>query len=441
MSSIIGVVTAAVALVTAILAVIKYFDVRSKRQQREAIGAAFKGVVATLAGTDRVERLGSAILLRRFFSPNSEYSKPDMPYADEAIDVIAGTLRGEPTGDVQKVLADGLAYVGRRGLRHKDFQRVNLEGGYVSLSGPAGHAVASAANPRQAGKRHTGRRAGGSATARGERSPRPRLDLSHADFFEANLSGASFTEDVCVQTVFYGSRAVGTVFRDADLTGANFRDADLRGARFDGATLLDVEFEGARLAGARFPDAKQIPEQVVGHLDDRGVYEPAGAPLTHRSVFVSAPSVRAPAGLDVVGLACTILRNQGIEPVRVQPAAYRPDRHLSDVKTAMAACVGLITVGLPQLEVTSGTWRRGTDHELRLADQVLHTPWNDIEAGIAVGLDIPILSIGSGCGKYGVFGLSSQGVGFEQAERGDALTEGELTELITSWVRRALPPT
>jgi hypothetical protein len=128
--------TARVALLTGALAVLKYFEVRFKRQQPEATGTAFKSTVATLAGADRVERMGSAILLRRFFSPSSEYSKPVMPYADAAIDVIAATLRGEPAGDVQKVLADGLAKVGGRGLQHRDFQRVNLRRGYVSLAGP-----------------------------------------------------------------------------------------------------------------------------------------------------------------------------------------------------------------------------------------------------------------------------------------------------------------
>jgi Pentapeptide repeats (9 copies) len=437
MATVIGVATAIVALITAILGVFKYFDVRSKRQQREAVGAAFKGIVATLAGTDRVERLGSAILLRRFFSPSSEYSKPDMPYADEAVDVIAATLRGEPTGDVQKVLADGLAYVGDRGLRHKDFQHVNLSGGYLSLSGPAGHAVARASDRRPADERRAGGRRTRASAA--DRAKSPRLDVGHADFFEADISGASFAEDDCVDTVFYRASAVGAVFRDTDLTDANFRDADLRRAKFDGATLLGAEFEGAKLAGARFTNAKDIPDSIVEYLDNQGVYEATEqAPVRHR-VFVSAPSVSAQTDRDVVGLACAFLWDAGVEPVRVQPETYNPDRHLFDVKEAMAGCVGLVTVGLPQLAVTSGTWRHGTDDQLDLANEVLHTPWNDIETGIAAGLGIPILSIRAGCGKYGVFGLGSQAVGFEQVDPVDSRTDDNLANVIRSWTQRALP--
>jgi uncharacterized protein YjbI with pentapeptide repeats len=424
------VATAVVALISAVLGIFKYFDVRSKRQQREAIGAAFKGVVATLSGSDRVERLGSAILLRRFFNPNSEYSKPDMPYADEAIDVIAATLRGEPTGDVQKVLADGLAYVGGRGLRHKDFQRVNLRGGYVSLSGPAGHALAPEADDG-ADRRLT-------AAAAKDGEPRARLDVSNADFFEADVSGASFAEDVCHDTVFYRATAVGTVFRGAKLRGANFAAADVRRARFDGADLDGADFGGAKLAGARFAEAENVPRDIAEHLDERGVYQPSEEEALWKRVFVSAPSVPIPAQRNVVGLVCKILQAEEIEPVRVRPEAYRPDRHLSDVKEAMADCAGLVTIGLPQLTVTSATWRRGTADEVSLADDLLHSPWNDIETGIAVGLGLPILSVRAGCGAYGVFGLDSLAEGFEQVDSADAEADGALAEAVRSWVHRAL---
>lgn len=437
MASVVGVVSVLVALITGVLGILKYFDLRSKRQQREGIGAAFKGIVTTLSGADRVERLGSAILLRRFFNPDSEYSKPDMPYADEAIDVIAATLRGEPTGDVQKVLGDGLAYVGERGLKHKDFQRVNLKGGYISLSGPAGHAVRPAHEKHVDRRRFRGRRTT-TSTADGEEEIRPRLDVSHADFFEADISEASFTEDICLSTIFYNASAIGTVFRDADLTGADFRDADLRRARFDNAELLDAKFDGAKLDGARFVNAKNVPEHVAQHIDDRGVHKVFEQERVRR-VFVSAPSVSMTSDRDVLRLAYTILRDEGFEPVSVQPEAYHADRHLSDVKEAMADCIGLVTVGLPQLTVVSGTWRRGTDDEVDLTDEILQTPWNDIETGIAVGLGLPVLSIRAGCGKFGVFGLDSQAAGFEQVDLVDSGTGEGLSDVIRSWVGRALP--
>jgi uncharacterized protein YjbI with pentapeptide repeats len=451
MSAVVAVVTAVVALVGAILGLFKYFDLRSKRQAKEAIGSAFKGIVATLAGTDRVERLGSAILLRRFFMADSEYSKPDMPYADEAVDVIAATLRGEPVGDVQKVLADSLAYVGKRGLSHRDFQHVNLQHGYISLTGPAGHVVRSA---EKRPRRLVRRRAGAAPPADGENDPEVeqelRLDLSDADFYEANVAGASFRKDICKGTIFYQATAVeavfagadltGADFRQADLTGADFRKADLRRAKFAGATLKGADFSEAKLAGARFKGAHQVPEEITHCLDEGGTYgtkdaEP-GRPVT---VFVSAPSIVRPSDGGIVEAACACLREHGYEPVRVSPDAYRDDRHLFDVRETMAGCAGVVVLGLPQLELQLGKWRPATADERTLADAVLPTPWNDIETGIGVGLGIPVLSIRAGCGPYGVFALSSQASGFEQAELSEPWSAASVAEVVQSWAQRAFP--
>ncbi len=438
MSAVVAVVTAVVALVGAVLGLFKYFDLRSKRQAKEAIGAAFKGIVATLAGTDRVERLGSAILLRRFFMADSEYSKPDMPYADEAVDVIAATLRGEPVGDVQKVLADSLAYVGKRGLSHRDFQHANLENGYISLTGPAGHAVRSATKrPRTLVGRRGGRPAG---VEDPEQQEETRLDLSDADFYQANVTGASFRRDICKRTVFFGTTAVEAVFVGANLTGANFREADLRRARFEGATLDGADFSDAKLAGARFKGALQVPAEIMPHLGQDDRYE-AKDEEHERSVtvFVSSPSVVRPADLGIVEAVCVCLVQQEYEPVRVSPDAYHHDRHLFDVRQMMAGCAGVIVIGLPQLELEVGRWRPATAEERVLADTILPTPWNDIETGIGVGLGLPVLSIRAGCGPYGVFALSSQASGFDQAELSAPWSAADVAEVVRAWTQRALP--
>ena len=445
MNTLIGAATALVGLAAAILGIFKYFDVRSKREQREAIGAAFKAIITTLAGKDRVERLGSAILLRRFFSTDSEYAKPDMPYGDEAIDVIAATLRGEPTGDVQKVLADGLAYVAKRDLRHKDFQHVNLRGAYLSLEGPAGH-VENQSSSRNStyGLRGIATRATKQGRSRDHQEDRPRLDLSNADFFRADVSEASFANDICVGTVFYGSIAAGSIFREADLTEANFVDADLRKAKFNGALLAGAKFDGADLTGANFTGARQLPPEIAERLD-KGIYRAAtretsdanGVPH-HAKVFLSVASVSSPTHEALVELIGTSLQDEGFEIVRVSRDAHHPGRHLTEVKEAMAGCAGVVVIGLPQLLLSSGTWREGTDDEQPLADQLLHTPWNDIETGIGVGLGLPVLAVRAGCGEFGVFGLSSQNAGFERIEPEDSWTNQHLAESVRSWSRTAL---
>lgn len=473
MNSIIAGTTALVSLIAAVLAIFKYFDVRSKREQREMVGAAFKEVVSTLAGADRVERLASAILLRRFFSANSEYAKPDMPYAAEAIDVIASTLRGEPTGDVQKVLGDGLAYVSSRDLTHKDFQRVNLTDVYLSLEGPAGHVEKSQSARRTESKTQTfGPRARSRAGALGDRvrrrpsssnsreksaedphssngngtpAARPRLDLTKADFFRANLSGASFKNDMCVETVFYESIAIGTIFQDADLTGANFESSDLRGASFKAAKLMGARFAGAKLAGAKFVGSSGLLSEISDELDDEGRFpsheidKPKGnTEPAQVKVFLSTASALTAAHRALVDLIATSLEDDGFEVVRLSRDKYNPDRHLSEVREAMAACTGVVVIGLPELVLLSGVWRQGTEDEQVLTRRHLPTPWNDLEAGIAVGLGLPVLSVRAGCDEHGVFSLSSPNVGFERLEITDSWTKDRMVESVQAWAQTAL---
>jgi hypothetical protein len=203
---------------TAMLGLLKYFDFRSRSERASAAGEAFAKTVDDLAAEDEVKRLAGAILLRRFFSVGTEQGEKDMPYAKEALGVIAASLRDTPTGTFQKLLADGLAHA--PDLGDIDLQGCNLQNAYL-----------------------------------GERPDR-RPDFRRADFFEADLSGASLKQAGAREAVFFKATCDGTVFQGAELQGADFREADLRGARFDNANL----------AGARFDGARNIPDDVEGLL-------------------------------------------------------------------------------------------------------------------------------------------------------------------------------
>ena len=141
------------ALATALLGLMKYFNFRTRRDRAAAAGQTFLTTIDALASQDDAKRLAGAILLRRFFNRSTEQGERDMPYAREAVAVMAALLRGTQPGPLQKLLADGLAYA--PSLRDADLQRCNLQNAYL-------------------GKRP-------------DREP----DLSRADFFEADLAGAS----------------------------------------------------------------------------------------------------------------------------------------------------------------------------------------------------------------------------------------------------------
>jgi uncharacterized protein YjbI with pentapeptide repeats len=213
---------------TAVLALLKYFDFRSKRERAAASGAAFAATVEALASDVEVRQLAGAILLRRFFDRGTEQGGKDAPYAKEAVGVMAAILRDTPAGTLQKLLADGLAFAPT--LVDVDLQGCNLQHAYLG--------------------------------ERPDREP----DFSRADFFEADLSGASLQKATARSAVFYRATLRGTVLREAKLEGADFREAELEGANFS----------DAKLAGARFDNAKNVPaeiEQLIG--DDGRISSPA----------------------------------------------------------------------------------------------------------------------------------------------------------------------
>jgi uncharacterized protein YjbI with pentapeptide repeats len=171
--------------------------------------------------------MAAAILLRRFFDARSEQGTADLPYADDAVNVIAGLLRGCETGPIQKVLADGLRYAPC--LAHTDLQGCNLSGAYL------------------------GQKEGDKKAA----------NLTNADLYKANLTGASLKGVNAVGAVFFEATLVETVLSGADLSGANFRDAKLHGANFDGAQLTGANFSGASDVPAEVANQFNATTQIV----------------------------------------------------------------------------------------------------------------------------------------------------------------------------------
>jgi uncharacterized protein YjbI with pentapeptide repeats len=177
--------------------------------------------VDRVASDNDTVRMAGAVLLRRFFDQQTEQGAAGAPYIREAIEVIAGMLRADQTPLVQKVLADGLRYA--VDLRRADLQNCKLRNAYIG---------------RKTGEKRV-------------------VDLSGADLFEADCTGASFKDVIAVNTVFYRAILEETVFTDADCRDADFRDARLTGSKL----------RGAKIGGAKFAGAQGIPDDVVVLLD------------------------------------------------------------------------------------------------------------------------------------------------------------------------------
>jgi hypothetical protein len=265
-------------LLTAALAIMQYFGQRSRREKASAAGSSFAAAVDGLSAPEPAKQMAAAVLLRRFFDPGTEQGAAGLPYQREAISVIAALLGDTPSGELQKLLADGLAYADS--LAGADLQSCNLTRAYWG------------SRPRPAVTNGAMRMLSGIHWRRnGARQPEVDLSrkciiLTDADLSYADLSKASLRDATAIRTVFRRCKAPGAVFEKADLHEANFKNADLvdsdfrhcnlAGANFTGADVRRAQFMGARLGGAQFTDAQLdgacftgasgIPDAVAGVL-------------------------------------------------------------------------------------------------------------------------------------------------------------------------------
>lgn len=67
-------------LLAAVLGLFKYFNYKSKRDRKAAVGASFSATVDALASENDTRRMAAAVLLRRFFDPRTEQGEAGTPY-------------------------------------------------------------------------------------------------------------------------------------------------------------------------------------------------------------------------------------------------------------------------------------------------------------------------------------------------------------------------
>jgi hypothetical protein len=359
--------TGLTAVIGAIIAALQYLNatLTKHREKVAAVRRSFEGVLTSLASENEVDKLAGAILLRRFFDPTTEVNTKDTPYAAEAINVIAAILRGQPSGNFQKLLADGLAFA--PSLRRADLQRTNLHNAYL---GSRGNKI---------------------------------VDLAYADFYRADLSGASLKGAKACHAVFYQARMTSAVLRDADLRGANFFEADLCG----------VNFDGARLANATFERTRNIPPELKPHLysnrwdgPQKFEYSRGGDRVDPPVIYVSKPGCLDEHQGKVVGLVCSWLESSGMIPDALERSDYPTTGALGEVRRRMSGCRGAVVFGFGELKISDGLWRSGTADEAKVSGQAFSTPWCQIEAGMAVMFNIPLLLVVDADLTKGVFDSS-----------------------------------
>lgn len=111
-------------------------------------------------------------------------------------------------------------------------------------------------------------------------------------------------------------------------------------------------------------------------------------------VFVSSPTVLSPSQEGARSTLVKFLDEFNLEPRALGRSDYPAEFPLREVLVIARHCAGGLILGFEQFQATSGTWKRGTKGERKLAAREsasFPTPWNHLEAGILFGLKLPIL--------------------------------------------------
>jgi hypothetical protein len=345
-----------------------------------------------------VEQLAGAILLRRFFDRRTEVGIGGVPYWREAVNVSAAILREQVRGNFQKLLADGLAFAPN--LVRVDLQKTNLQYAYLGV------------RKLDAVKTVT-------------------TNLCYADFYRADLSGASLKQANARGAVFYQARMHNAVLSEADLREANFFEADLKGAKWD----------GARLMGADFTCARNVPPALAEKLDKQGKYtDTEPFPAAHSAaetvvvrVFISKPGYLSDQQQQCVASLVTRLESEGMSPQILERPDYPNFGVLAEVQRLMGDCAGAVIFGFKELEVRDAVWRVGTPDEKQVKAMSLSTSWNQIEAGMALTLGLPLLVM---CQREVTGGIFDTISGEHQVYRAlieDGWNASTFTHAFTDW--------
>lgn len=359
--------------------------IRTDYQRRRDTQHQFNMAVEQLSKDNETSQLSAAIILRRFFDTPIDKDR----FRKETIHEISAMLKIHPTGIYQKTLGDGLAYAGN--LNYADLMKTNLQDLYLGKK-----------NERDDKLEKQG------LAPKHSDDDSWKITMDFTDMYGANLSYALIENVV----------GFGTVFNSAVLNHTNIKNCTFRNADFKYADLTNVYFENVILAGSNFKGAKGIPEEVMKHLklinegkqDEAFVYEDAN-PLTidktkkrgggHKTVFFSMPGSLSASEEAITLFFRDLLKKKGIESKYYRRDHYPKDSQLTKVKESILQSNAMIAFGLKQIEIKSG--RLNPDKEEIDQEVWLPTPWNEIEVGMGVMANLPILLVRDDKIEIGVF--------------------------------------
>ncbi len=319
-----------------------------KARRLEAYFKSFDAVVAQLSSSNTSSQLAAAVLLRRYF--NTKQMRKDADLRVETVNVISALLRVLPVGVFQKTLGDSLAYALE--LSATDLQHVNLQDVYL-----------------------------------GVKNERKRIRLHKTDLYMADLSYALLERIDGREAILYNAVLFNVKIKNSDFSKACFRGADLKGARFTNV-LLD---------GADFTDATNVPQEILGKMKNGVVKSESQIstipPQSLGTVFFSMPGCLGKREEALTKAYRSVLVSHGYEVVYYQKDDYPEFGQLTKIKESIESSSAMIAFGFKQSNIASGTAFPGTLKQSPIRDKWLHTPWNEIEVGMALMRGLPVLLV------------------------------------------------
>lgn len=118
-------------------------------------------------------------------------------------------------------------------------------------------------------------------------------------------------------------------------------------------------------------------------------------------VFVGVPAIVTARQQPYLEQWLGWLQDQDLDVVRLERGAYGPDPW-PRLRELVSEVDGVALLGFRQLDARAGIWRPATNEEVR-APGWWTSPWLHVEAGIAVGLGLPVLAAPDDGVSEGVF--------------------------------------
>lgn len=348
-----------------------FLGFKSSTAKKEDASKSFNNIVDELASAEIKTNIAAAIKIRRFFA--ADVKKHSAHLCKEAINVISSLLRVLSTGVLQKTLADGLAYA--EDLSLVDLQRTNLQNAYIGYKKERKHGQDLVGINEQTHKK---------------------ISIYKTDFFLADLSYALFEY---VDGDAYFSSAI--------LCHTRFKVCDLKGADFSKADLSNVYFKNVKLKGAKFSGAINVPEHLKQKLDAEGkfteeIYTTPDVEDKPKRIFFSTPSIMDPKETfckESLKRYLEIEKNdEQKDNTKYEIIPYIRDTYpqfgqVRSVAEKVRTADAMVVFGFKQTLVEKGCYRPQSTESNQLTDKWIPSPWNEIEVGMAVMLDIPIFMV------------------------------------------------